>query len=93
MKKNVHQPFQRLIGTLQVVGGKVFLLGTPDPETKEQAMNIVAGMGDGIYEVFGTFMHVPDMGYRLSSLHVQFFTKEELDWIQREQSELPQNIF
>lgn len=83
------EPLQKLLGTIQVVGGEVLLLGKQDIQDKDQAMRFVAGLGDGVYEVFGKYIHVSGYGYRLASLSIEFFSKEEAKWMERQEAEYP----
>ena len=74
--------FERSIGFVQVLNEELIISGTD--QSNENALRIVAGMGDGNYEVFGTFQHVPGVGPRITSIRVEFISQEELKWMDRQ---------
>lgn len=87
--KTRREPLQKSLGTIQVVGGEVLLLGDKHADITDNTMRFAAGLGDGVYEVFGKYIHVAELGYRLASIQIDFFSEEEVKWMERQTAEYP----
>lgn len=79
---------RELLGTVDVKGGRLFLIGNRnDLLDLRQAASFVPGLGNGTYEVYGTYKHIPGYGERIVRVEVECISDEEIKFLEREYSD------
>lgn len=77
------------IGTVEVKSGRIFLIGSKsDLLDLRQAVSFVPGMGNGTYEVYAVYKHIPGHGERIVKVEVEFISDEEIQYLEKEYSDV-----
>lgn len=73
--------FTRVIGQVRVENNRIVFLSGQDVS---DSLTVFPGLGSGVYDVTGTFSHVPGHGPRLVGLSMEFLSQQELLWMEDE---------
>lgn len=81
------------IDPMEIETGKVYLglveveMGKMNVFGKHQRLNemvsFVPGFGNGNYEVYGKIEKVPDHGFKITKIEIEFISKEEIKYYQK----------
>jgi len=73
------------LGTVKVELGKMFIFGAE--QRLAEMVSFVPGLGNGSYEVHGEIAHIPNQGYRIVKVDVEFLSPEEILLLEKEHSD------